>query len=242
MRRIKSFLIIICMLSIYAASFYGCGKKEWSDSHNNEAGLPEIVIGSDNYPPYNYVDTDGNATGIDVELATEAFKRMGYKARFIYIGPYMTSRQVVAVNMESDIYSLEDLEGKTIAVQTTTRPEKIFLSKTDERIPAIRSLIALQKRELIYPFLSKGYADALAAHETAIRQYMEDYNIKFRILDEPLETVGLGVAFDKNDDRGIEKQLTEILNQMRNDGTEKKIISRYIPDADKYLEVDSYGK
>ena len=167
MRRIKSFLIIICMLSIYAASFYGCGKKEWSDSHNNEAGLPEIVIGSDNYPPYNYVDTDGNATGIDVELATEAFKRMGYKARFIYIdwedkknlladrtidcawgsfsmngreneyrwaGPYMTSRQVVAVNMESDIYSLEDLEGKTIAVQTTTRPEKIFLSTTDERM------------------------------------------------------------------------------------------------------------
>ena len=100
----------------------------------------------------------------------------------------------------------------------------------------------MQKRELIYPFLSKGYADALAAHETAIRQYMEDYNIKFRILDEPLETVGLGVAFDKNDDRGIEKQLTEILNQMRNDGPEKKIISRYIPDADKYLEVDSYGK
>jgi len=69
----------------------------------------------------------------------------------------------------------------------------------------------LQKRELIYPFLSKGYADALAAHETAIRQYMEDYNIKFRILDEPLETVGLGVAFDKNDDRGIEKQLTDVV-------------------------------
>lgn len=171
MRKIKSFLIIICLLSIYAASFYGCGKKERSDSPNNETELPEIVIGSDNYPPYNYVDTDGNATGIDVELATEAFKRMGYKARFIYIdwedkknlladrtidcawgsfsmdgreneyrwaGPYMVSRQVVAVDMESDIYSLGDLEGKTIAVQTTTRPEKIFLNKTDERIPAIR--------------------------------------------------------------------------------------------------------
>lgn len=85
MRRIKSFLIIICLLSIYTAFLYGCERKERSDSHNNEAGLPEIVIGSDNYPPYNYVDTDGNATGIDVELATEAFKRMGYKARFIYI-------------------------------------------------------------------------------------------------------------------------------------------------------------
>ena len=240
MRRIKSFLIIICMLSIYAASFYGCGKKEWSDSHNNEAGLPEIVIGSDNYPPYIY--KKNLLADRTIDCAWGSFSMDGRENEYRWAGPYMTSRQVVAVNMESDIYSLEDLEGKTIAVQTTTRPEKIFLSKTDERIPAIRSLIALQKRELIYPFLSKGYADALAAHETAIRQYMEDYNIKFRILDEPLETVGLGVAFDKNDDRGIEKQLTEILNQMRNDGTEKKIISRYIPDADKYLEVDSYGK
>ena len=166
----------------------------------------------------------------------------GREDEYRWAGPYMGSRQVVAVNKESDIYSLADLEGKTIAVQTTTRPEKIFLNRTDEHIPAVWSLIALQKRELIYPFLSKGYADALAAHETAICQYMKDYNIEFRILDEPLETVGLGVAFDKNDDRGIERQLTEVLNQMRNDGTEKKIISRYISDADKYLEVDSYGK
>ncbi len=61
--------------------FMAVGKKEWSDSHNNEAGLPEIVIGSDNYPPYNYVDTDGNATGIDVELATEAFKKNGLQGQ-----------------------------------------------------------------------------------------------------------------------------------------------------------------
>ena len=162
MRRIKSFLIIICLLSIYAASFYGCGKKERSDSPNNETELPEIVIGSDNYPPYNYVDTDGNATGIDVELATEAFKRMGYKARFIYIdwedkknlladrtidcawgsfsmdgredeyrwaGPYMVSHQVVAVDAKSSIYHLSDLKDKIIAVQSTTKPEMIFLKQ-----------------------------------------------------------------------------------------------------------------
>lgn len=275
MHKIKKLLITICMISIFAVILGGCGQKGSINKQNDEKELPEIVIGSDNYPPYNYVDTDGNATGIDVELATEAFKRMGYKAKFIYIdwedkknllakgtidcawgsfsmngreneyrwaGPYMVSRQVVAVNMESDIYSLADLEGKTVAVQTTTKPEEIFLNSTDDRIPAVRSLISLQKRELIYPFLSKGYADALAAHETAIYQYMKDYNIEFRILAEPLEIVGLGVAFDRNDTRGIEKQLTETLNQMRLDGTEKEIISRYLSDADKYLEVDNYEK
>ncbi len=273
MRKIKGFLITICLVSTFALVLCGCGKSGNISRRNNETELPEIVIGSDNYPPYNYIDVDGNPTGIDVELATEAFSRMGYKARFIYIdwadkknllkegtidcawgsfsmdgrgdeyrwaGPYMVSRQVVAVNMNSDIYSLADLEGKTLAVQTTTKPEEIFLNRTDERIPAIRSMISLQKRELIYPFLSKGYADALAAHETAIYQYMKDYNIQFRILDEPLQIVGLGVAFDKDDTRGIEKELTDTLVQMRLDGTEKNIISRYLDNADQYLEVDKF--
>ncbi len=273
MHRLIKLLVVICMISTLTALSAGCGQHNETDDLSNEEELQEIVIGSDNYPPFNYIDVDGNPTGIDVELATEAFKRMGYKARFIYIdwedkknllaagridcvwgsfsmdgrgdeyrwaGPYMVSRQVVAVNMNSDIYSLADLEGKTLAVQTTTKPEEIFLNRTDERIPAIRSLISLQKRELIYPFLSKGYADALAAHETAIYQYMKDYNIQFRILDEPLQIVGLGVAFDKNDTRGIEKELTDTLVQMRLDGTEKNIISRYLDNADQYLEVDNY--
>ncbi|MDO5338830.1 MAG: transporter substrate-binding domain-containing protein [Eubacteriales bacterium] len=273
MHKIKGFLITICLISTLALVLCGCGKSGNISRQNNETELPEIVIGSDNYPPYNYIDVDGNPTGIDVELATEAFSRMGYKARFIYIdwedkknllakgtidcawgsfsmdgredeyrwaGPYMVSRQVVAVNMNSDIYSLADLEGKTLAVQTTTKPEEIFLNRTDERIPAIRSLISLQKRELIYPFLSKGYADGLAAHETAIYQYMKDYNIQFRILDEPLQVVGLGVAFDKNDTRGIENELTETLRQMKDDGTEKNIISKYLDDAEQYLEVDNH--
>ena len=48
-------------------------------------GMPTIVIGSDNYPPFNYSGTDGRPTGIDVELATEAFHRMGYQAEFVTI-------------------------------------------------------------------------------------------------------------------------------------------------------------
>ena len=38
---------------------------------------PVITLGSDSYPQYNYLNEDGVPTGIDVELATEAFKRMG---------------------------------------------------------------------------------------------------------------------------------------------------------------------
>ena len=90
--------------------------------------------------------------------------------------------------------------------------------------------------------MSKGYVDAVAAHETAVLQYMKDYNLKYRILAEPLLTVGLGVAFGKNDKRGIAEELTDIFGEMRVDGTAEKILSKYLNEADRYLEVDSYEK
>jgi len=39
--------------------------------------LPQLVIGSDNYPPYNYTDENGFPAGVDVALAREACRRHG---------------------------------------------------------------------------------------------------------------------------------------------------------------------
>lgn len=88
-------------------------------------------------------------------------------------------------------------------MQSTTKPEEIFLRRMDERIPKIDNLISLNNRELMYSFLEKDYAEAIAAHETSILQYMKDYDAGYRILEDPLMTVGIGVAFARNDTRGI---------------------------------------
>ena len=265
---------LVCVAAVALAAFSGCGDQDRS-AETETADLPQIVVGSDDYPPYNFEDVNGRPTGIDVELAREAFGRMGYEAVFTYInweekkelveygdidciwgsftidgreeeynwaGPYMISRQVVAVNEDSDIYSPSDLKGKKIAVQSTTKPETIFTAHKDSRIPQVQEVFSLQNRELIYPFLSKGYVDAVAAHETAILQYMKDYELEYRILEEPLLTVGLGVAFSKNDDRGINKKLTETFSEMRKDGTMAKILGKYLDHPEKYLEVDVYEK
>ena len=245
-----------------------------ADVTKKEREKPVITLGSDSYPPYNYLNEDGIPTGIDVELATEAFRRMGYQVDVVQInwekkkelvesgeidcimgcfsmegrlddyrwaGPYIASRQVVAVNESSDIYKLSDLEGKNLAVQSTTKPEGIFLNRTDERIPKLGNLISLGHRELIYTFLGKGYVDAVAAHEESIVQYMKDYDASFRILEDPLMVVGIGVAFAKEDDRGICEQMDQTLEEMRQDGTSLKIIKKYLDDPQKYLEVDDLG-
>ena len=232
--------------------------------------LPVILVGSDNYPPFHYEDANGQPTGIDVDLAKEAFHRMGYQAVFVTIDwedkkdlvergeidciwgsfssdgredqylwtePYLYSRQVVAVRQDSDIQTLADLAGKRVAVQSTTKPEELFLAHTDPRIPRVAEVFSLQDRELIYPYLSKGYADALAAHETAILQCMSDYSLDYRILDEPLLTVGLGVAFARTDQRGLDKELSRTLEEMRADGSLEQIVGRYLDEPQRLLEV-----
>ena len=265
MKRITA-LILTCLLSV--GLLCGCGAQQ------PEPALPEIIIGSDTYPPYVYLDDNGDPTGIDVEIATEAFRRMGYQAVFTTIdweqkktlvdsgeidciwgcfsmdgreqlyrwaGPYMVSRQVVAVNANSGIETLADLAGKTMMVQSTTKPEEIFLGGTDPRIPQFGELLSTEDRSVQYAMLNCGYVDAIAAHETAILQYMQDCNADFRILEEPLLVTGIGVAFALNDTRGLDSQLTDTLAQMRADGTLERIVGRYLENASQYLEVDTVG-
>ena len=262
-------IAVICILCVLLS---GCAAQPSAQKAQEQ--LPVIVVGSDNYPPYNYEDANGKPTGIDVDLAKEAFRRMGYQPEFVCIDweakkklvesdeidciwgsfsingreeqyrwttPYMVSRQVVAVREDSEIQTLADLAGKRIAVQSTTKPEEIFTAGTDPRIPEVQEIFSLQNRELIYPFLSKGYADAIAAHETAILQCMEDYDLEYRILDEPLMTVGLGVAFARDDTRGLEQQLSATFAEMRADGTMAEILGRYLEQPERYLEVDAYA-
>ena len=265
----RAFLRGCTLLAASAAvgSLTSCGGTD-----AKESGLPQIIVGSDTYPPYIYLNNDGVPAGIDVEIATEAFRRMGYAARFEPIdweqktdlvesgtidciwgcfsmdgreevyrwaGPYMVSRQVVAVDANSSIRTLGDLAGKTIAVQSTGKPEEIFLAGTDPRIPQFGELLSAEDRSVQYAMLNCGYVDAIAAHETAILQYMQDCNANFRILEEPLLVTGIGVAFALNDTRGLDEKLTETFAAMRADGTMKQIVGKYLPDPEKYLEVDA---
>lgn len=256
----------VCCLALALGS---CGGQTETEGVTH-SDLPVILVGSDNYPPFHYEDANGQPTGIDVDLAKEAFRRMGYQAMFVTIDwedkkdlvergeidciwgsfsidgredqylwtePYLYSRQVVAVRQDSAIQTLADLAGKRVAVQSTTKPEELFLTHTDPRIPRVAEVFSLQDRELIYPYLSKGYADALAAHETAILQCMSDYSLDYRILDEPLLTVGLGVAFARTDQRGLDKELSRTFEEMRADGSLEQIVGRYLDEPQRLLEV-----
>ena len=257
-------LVLACLMVM---GLLGCGAPQLKP----DTSLPKLIIGSDTYPPYVYMDNNGDITGLDVEIAREALRRMGYQAEFVSIdwerkkelvnkgdidciwgcfsmngreddyqwaGPYMVSREVVAVNEHSDIQTLSDLAGRSVAVQATTKPEEIFLVRPTDDIPEVGVVLSLEDRSVQYATLDSGYVDAIAAHEETIEQYMEDYGANFRFLEPPLLVSGIGVAFSNDDPRGLADELTKTLAEMRQDGTLLAIVSRYLPNPEKYLEVE----
>lgn len=175
----------------------------------------------------------------DIDCVMSSFTMTGREDQFKWAGPYMRSRQIVAVSPESDIKTLADLKGKVIGTQSTTKPEAIILDKLNKDVPEVWSIFSFSDRAFLGPALLKGYVDAIAAHETSVLQYEKDYGVDLRILDEPLMEVGLGVAFDLNDDRGIDRDLSRVLGEMRRDGTTGSIISKYLGgDASPYLNLE----
>ena len=252
-------LMMVCILFLT-----GCSESNDTDEDDmikaeESSGISAVslVIGSDNYEPYNYIDESGENVGIDVDIAKEACRRLGITPVFKQItwdrkdsfldsneidclwgsftmsgrtddyrwaGPYMYSRQIVVVNKDSGIENLDDLNGKRVAVQVTSKPEYI-LSNTNT--PQVGVLYSMSTMEELYASMRKGYVDAIAGHENAMKVFVQSNEEHFGVLREELSVSELGIAFSFDNDSGIDKKLTGVLNEMRADGTIQSIAEKY---------------
>lgn len=266
-------LMMVCILFLT-----GCSESNDTDEDDmikaeESSGISAVslVIGSDNYEPYNYIDESGENVGIDVDIAKEACRRLGITPVFKQItwdrkdsfldsneidclwgsftmsgrtddyrwaGPYMYSRQVIVVRKDREINSFADLKGKRIAVQSTSKPEHIILSGEDDRIQGVSAVYSMSTMSELYASLRKGYIDAAAGHEVAIKRFVDTNPQQFIILDEILYKSELGVAFKKGRSDDVPDMLNDILKQMMDDGTIKKIAESYGINADIFMGDD----
>lgn len=257
----KTRLIFFCLAAFLLLSLGGCAEKE-------AASLPQLVIGCDDYEPYNYTDADGDPAGMDVDLAREACARMGYEPVFrqidwnerdsllergevdclwscysidgqeenyAWVGPYMHSRQVVAVLENSSIQTIGDLAGKNVAVRVGNKAESIFLERPDETLPQVQTLYSLNSMDEVVTALRNHYVDAIAGYAAAMREVLENDGIAYRFLARDLKRASLGVAFAKNSDASVRDALSQALEEMLADGTTKRILQGYGVDTRKAL-------
>ena len=257
-------LAVVLALSALTA----CGSIPTGGS--SEEDLPRLIIASDNYEPYSYMGPNGDLIGVDVDLAAEACRRLGYAPEFhqivwenkdVYLsigqvdclwgsftmtgredlyqwaGPYLYSRQMVAVRTDSGIQTLNDLAGRRVAVQATGKPESLFLTSHAPGVSQVEAVYSFSTMDEVYACLRKGYADAIAGHENALRLFLSSAPDSYRILDEALDVSQLGVAFQKGTHKELAQALTQTLADMEADGTTRAILEKYGLDADRALGV-----
>ena len=175
----------------------------------------------------NWQNKDETLNNGDVDCLWGSFSMTGREDAYSWAGPYLKSRQVAVVKTSSDIFKLNDLNGKSIAVQNGSKPEELFLENSLPQIKSLRNVYCFSSIGIVFAALKKGYVDACAGHETAFMELMKSSAGEYRILEEPLLEVELGVAFSKESPAFSAERLTNALNELQSDGVIADIIASY---------------
>lgn len=165
----------------------------------------------------------------EVDCVWGAFSMSGREDDYLWAGPYYVSNQVVVVRADSGITALSELDGKRVAVQSGTKPEKIFLERSMPNVPDVGKVFSFVHMDETFAALSRGYVDACSGHEEAFYYYMRNLSESYRVLPESVATSEIGAAFVKGGDSNLASRVNEALEDMKNDGTVKKIVDKYIP-------------
>jgi polar amino acid transport system substrate-binding protein len=162
-----------------------------------------------------------------IDCIWSCFSMNGRESDYTWVGPYMYSKQMIAVSSDSDIETISDLNGKDVAVMSSTKPETIFLEREDDSIPEVGELYSMENMDYVFTALQYGYVDAVAGHEIMIREYLDSFAGDYRLLDDVLQEVEVGVAFDKTNPSDAAEELRKALEEMKDDGTLKDILGKY---------------
>ena len=185
------------------------------------------------YRLINWEDKDSLLADGTVDCLWSCFTMTDREDKYQWAGPYMYSRQMVAVQNDSGIYELSDLAGKRIAVQATGKAEMAFLNAADYGLPEVERVFSLSTTDEIYAILRKGYVDAIAGHEGMLGKIVNDGTDTYRMLEESIYMSELGVAFEKGTHQELSEDLEEVLETMKTDGSIGQIAQKYGLDAEK---------
>ena len=243
LKKILAAVLALCMLFC----FVGCGAKEDN----------VLTMGTNAaFPPYEFVDDDGNIVGIDAEIAAAIAEKLGMeleikdmefdslitacaggsvdvvlagmtvtderKESVNFSDSYATGIQVIIVKEDSEIATVDDLEGKTIGVQAGTTGD--IYCTDDYGQDYVKQY---NNGALAVAALNNDQVDCVIIDNEPAKNFVAA-NEGLKILDTEYVTEDYAIAIAKENTELLEK-INTAMAELKADGTIDKIVNKYIP-------------
>lgn len=255
-KHFKKFIAVLAAIFSLTLTAFGCGEVDngnqsdlpnliigvsahepyfYIDANGNYSGIDieiaKLACEKIGYNPVfkriNWIEKDAALNSGEVDCVMSCFSMNGRENLYKWAGPYAIDREVIAVLDDSNIRSFNDLVGKKLAVQMTSKAEELFVADDNVKLPKIKSVFSLKDLNESVAALRRGYVDACAGHEAALENKLKELSVNYRILDETLMITSLGVAFPLSYQGDVHLKLNVALNKMKNDGTIGAIFTSY---------------
>ncbi len=233
-----------------------------SDEKTNIAEGRTFIVGFDAaYPPYGYMDIDGEYIGFDLDLAEIVCQNLGYEFvkqpidwaskdmelnsgnidciwngfsitpsrldQYAWSDAYVDNLQVMVVPADSDIYTLDDLAGKNVVVQSASAAfEALHSDELAELTASFASLSENPDYNTSFMNMDAGAADAVAIDIGVANYQIANRTNEYRILEEEFESEKYGIGFRVGEE-DLRDIIQEELMKLVEDGTYYELGDKY---------------
>ncbi len=252
---LRSILLLAVMLM--AGMLYGCANSNsdadessleriiigidkyepytYLDANGNYAGvdieIAKLVFNKLGYEPefkfITWSEKNDNLADGTIDCIWSCYSMNARENDYQWAGPYLYSRQVIAVNTDSDIYTFSDLQDKRVGVQNTTRAANLFLHTIDSSLPKVKEVNCFATTADMFAALRKGYVDAISGHEALLNEFIASGKGRYRLLEESPHISMIGIAFEKGTHVELTSDINVIIEEMSKDGTIGSIAEKY---------------
>ena len=231
-------LVSVMMIGSVSAGFFDfLGGGNTDNQFINDENT--FIVGFDaEFPPYGYMDTDGNYTGFDLDLAKEVCKRNNwtFKAQPIDWDAKDAELDSGYIDCIWNGFTMDGRENDYTWSKPYFDNKQIFVVKSNSNINSIGDLagktVETQKDSSALTALKKDnktIKDTFKAL-TEVAEYdlknNNDSGDDFKILNESMTTEKYGIGF-KKENTALRDKVQTTLDEMFKDGTVNKIAQKY---------------
>ena len=175
--------------------------------------------------PIAWASKDMELGSGNIDCIWNGFTISGREDKYTWTEAYMINDQVVVVKNDSDIKSLADLAGKTVAVQKDSSG-LAALNDNADLTNSFGQLIEMESYLNALMELEMGSVDAIVMDEIVARYEIQTSGKPFKVLDEAVASEEYGVGFLLGNTE-LRDQVQKVLEDMAADGTMAKISEKW---------------